>query len=162
MAEIEDKMADASLEDTNVNGSLADPATTNGNAIIKDEEAAQRARDAGWAVPENYDYQTYNATTLEERIAAEAKVAERAGTDENASTTQDVPLWASNAAKYEWSEEYGDIGPAFEELEKQLFRSDLTNRVGLNFDASVSHFLGESAVLMEHIVLLKLGLPWNL
>ena len=140
MAEIENKMADASLEDANVNGTLADPATANGNVVIKDEQAAQLARDAGWVVPENYDYQTYNASTLEERIAAEAKVAERTETVENASTTQDVPLWASNAAKYEWSEEYGDIGPAFEELEAQLFRSDLTNRVGLNFDVLVSHF----------------------
>ncbi|EED13725.1 DEAD/DEAH box RNA helicase, putative [Talaromyces stipitatus ATCC 10500] len=46
---------------------------------------------------------------------------------------EDVP-WASNARKYEWKEDYGDVGPEDEELEKILFRNEFLNRVGVKFD----------------------------
>ncbi|KAL8804588.1 MAG: hypothetical protein Q9200_005770 [Gallowayella weberi] len=35
-----------------------------------------------------------------------------------------VPAWAANAARYEWSEEFGDVGPEDKELEKMLFQAD--------------------------------------
>lgn len=42
--------------------------------------------------------------------------------------------WAGVAARYEWKLEwndgYGDVGPRNEELEKQLFESDLIPRAG--------------------------------
>jgi ATP-dependent RNA helicase DDX3X len=41
--------------------------------------------------------------------------------------------WLSNAAVYEWNEDYGEVGPAFPELEKQLFGSDLHVNAGINF-----------------------------
>lgn len=42
--------------------------------------------------------------------------------------------WASNAARYEWNDEYGDVGPRNEELEQQLFHGDHLSRAGLRLD----------------------------
>lgn len=83
-----------------------------------DQEAAILAREKGWVEPEKYDYARYAAP--EKVVGDEAPV--------------DVVPWASDARKYEWKEEYGDVGPSDEELEKMLFRNDLINRVGLKFD----------------------------
>lgn len=38
--------------------------------------------------------------------------------------------FASNARRYEWSGEFGDVAPAIPELEAQLFGSDWINRPG--------------------------------
>ena len=38
------------------------------------------------------------------------------------------------AAVYEWNDEYGDVGPRFEELEKQLFGAENHVRAGINFE----------------------------
>ena len=81
------------------------------------EEAARAARDHGWTAPQQYDYASYNATGDDLR-AAQA----------------DLPAWAHNAEKYEWKEEYGDVGPRNEALEKQLFRNELLNRAGIKFE----------------------------
>lgn len=42
--------------------------------------------------------------------------------------------WAGNAARYEWRDEYGDIGPRNEELERQLFNVDHVSRAGHRLD----------------------------
>ncbi|KAJ5118951.1 hypothetical protein N7448_010657 [Penicillium atrosanguineum] len=42
--------------------------------------------------------------------------------------------WACNAKCYEWSDEFGDVGPKNEELEKQLFNADNMTRAGLQLD----------------------------
>ena len=97
-------------------GTLA--AVTSGQGNV-DHEAAQRARGAGWVEPEQYDYGTYNARTREELQAVE--------------NTSDVPAWAANAAKYEWSDEYGDVGPKHPQLEDMLFRNADINRRGSKF-----------------------------
>ena len=80
-------------------------------ANLKNAEFVQRSRDAGWVEPVKYDYEAYNANTKESRDALEP--------------THELPTWAANATKYEWSDEYGDVGPAHEELEKMLFGKDL-------------------------------------
>jgi ATP-dependent RNA helicase DDX3X len=41
--------------------------------------------------------------------------------------------WASNAAVYEWEEEFGDVGPAFPELEAVLFGSETRMTQGVDF-----------------------------
>ena len=112
------------MSETYENNVLADISNvTNGLAgvNIKDEEGLQKARDAGWVEPLKYDYDTYNAgpTTKEERDAADG--------------AQELPAWAANAAKYEWSDEYGDVGPAFKSLEDELFRNEHINRTGIEF-----------------------------
>lgn len=84
---------------------------------IKNEEAHNLAREKGWAEPQDYNYDAYNASN-------------KAVAENDALGTE----WNHNAAKYEWKEEYGDVGPAMPELEHQLFRSEFINRQGLKFD----------------------------
>ncbi|KAI9755233.1 MAG: hypothetical protein M4579_004365 [Chaenotheca gracillima] len=64
--------------------------------------------ELGWAAKTEFDYKMYNASTNEERDAMQA--------------VGNVPEWASNAVKYEWQDDYGDVGPRVEALENQLFR----------------------------------------
>jgi len=88
-----------------------------------------------------FNYKVYNAKTREEREAAEAEMkqddAQPAGEeedDEDGSYTAEVPVWASNAVKYEWNDEYGDVGPAHPVLEKQLFKDRFIARAGKKLD----------------------------
>lgn len=76
---------------------------------------------AGWVEKVNYDYELYN------KSAKELK-------DESAASGVTVGDWASNAAKYEWNEEYGDVGPKFKELEEQLFGSEFRMKKGIQFE----------------------------
>jgi ATP-dependent RNA helicase DDX3X len=43
--------------------------------------------------------------------------------------------WAGKGALYEWKDDYGDVGPRFEALEKQLFHSEYHVRTGIKFEA---------------------------
>ena len=93
-------------------------ATTNGMDDLKRQEAHALARDRGWVEPQGFDYAQYNATGKE---AAAAEALQGSG-------------WAHSAVKYEWLEEYGDVGPVVPQLEEQLFRSEFRNRRGMRFD----------------------------
>jgi ATP-dependent RNA helicase DDX3X len=90
---------------------------SNGTAPAKNEEARSLACEKRWAEPQVYDYDTYNATG---KATGAVEIVKRD--------------WSHNAEKYEWKEEYGDVGPPSEALEVQLFRSELINRQGLKFD----------------------------
>ncbi|TKA81621.1 hypothetical protein B0A49_01255 [Cryomyces minteri] len=84
-------------------------------AVVIDKAAATtKAREAGWAPTSAYDYDTYNASTK----------GDKDGLGEVG------PAWASTAAKYEWNEEYGDVGPAVPALEAQLFNHEFVMRAG--------------------------------
>ncbi|KAI5300692.1 hypothetical protein KEM56_002263 [Ascosphaera pollenicola] len=102
-------------------------------------EAAARAREHGWSEPQQYDYQKYQAP-IKPNPAAAAAGTEGEATADPAVTGVDVedgeefPQWASSAAKYEWKEEYGDVGPRNEALEQMLFHSDLISRAGTCFE----------------------------
>lgn len=107
--------------DTNDMEKALTEATNQPTVSSVNEEAAKRAAEAGWTAPQPFDYNAYNTTpnaTVEDRQAAEA----------------DLPAWAHNAEKYEWKEEYGDVGPPNEALEKQLFHSELQNKQGIKFE----------------------------
>jgi ATP-dependent RNA helicase DDX3X len=75
----------------------------------------------GWVTKQAFDYEAYNMSNKQayEKIAAEGSGARGD--------------WASNAAVYEWNDEYGDVGPRFEELEKQLFNSEFHVKTGIEF-----------------------------
>jgi ATP-dependent RNA helicase DDX3X len=75
---------------------------------------------AGWTKKVAYDYETYNASGEEAR-AAEERAAKEDG---------ETGRWASNAAKYEWDEDFGDVGPANPRLEAQLFGDEHITRAG--------------------------------
>lgn len=68
------------------------------------EVDATQLREAGWVEPQKFDYDTYNNKPKD--------VGEQ---------QPDLPAWAANATKYEWSDEFGDVGPPHPELEKMLF-----------------------------------------
>ena len=93
-------------------------AVANGTGPVKNVEAAKEARDKGWVEPQEYDYSAAAAPP-----AGVAQIGD-----------QGAPSWAHNAVKYEWKEDYGDVGPKIPELEEQLFRSEFLNRKGLKFD----------------------------
>jgi ATP-dependent RNA helicase DDX3X len=78
-------------------------------------------QEAGWVEKQAYDYETYNKSSKE--LFDEGLAPGGLGAQD----------WASNAAKYEWDEEYGDVGPAFPELELQLFGSEHRMRTGIEF-----------------------------
>ncbi|KAI4146549.1 MAG: hypothetical protein LQ341_002046 [Variospora aurantia] len=45
----------------------------------------------------------------------------------------DVPVWAANARRYEWSDEFGDVGPSDKELEDMLFHPTEKMEMGEHF-----------------------------
>jgi ATP-dependent RNA helicase DDX3X len=60
--------------------------------------------------------------------------------------------WDGNAKVYQWKDEYGDVGPAFEELEVELFGNPSTRHdrhTGLNFAKCVSNSMLMMTMLIE-------------
>jgi len=98
-------------------------------AQIRDDAKAQRAREAGWNEPTAFNYEASTAATREEREAAT-----RAVLDRDAHST-DIPLWASAGVKYEWKDEYGEVGPQVPELERVLYKDQFQSRIGGQFAA---------------------------
>lgn len=111
------------------------------------EENHKLVEATAWSKPVPYDYAAATGATREERDEA-ARNARSAELDASgdAGMTADVPLWASNAKKYEWRDEFGDVGPAIPELERQLFDDQFGQRVGENFK---SLQVGELKVTVE-------------
>ncbi|RHZ44385.1 DEAD/DEAH box helicase [Aspergillus thermomutatus] len=85
--------------------------------INKSVEASNLAREKGWVPPEQYDYAKYNTGPAEK--------------PEEVTEETELPEWAAKAAKYEWNDEFGDVGPPNKELEDMLFRNEFINRTGL-------------------------------
>ncbi|OJJ44234.1 hypothetical protein ASPZODRAFT_18425 [Penicilliopsis zonata CBS 506.65] len=101
--------------DNTAMGEALQEVSTNQQSNIN-AEAAALAREKGWNAPEKYDYSKY--------IIGAPKPGEGPEPGQ-------LPEWAASAAKYEWSDEYGDVGPANEELEEMLFRNEYINRAGM-------------------------------
>lgn len=93
------------------------PEVPNGTAAgpVKNAEAAALAREKGWVEPEAYDY-------VENTADSKPAPGENFGSGDF--------QWAHDAAKYEWKEEFGDVGPKIPELEEQLFQSEHLLRKG--------------------------------
>lgn len=83
--------------------------------------AKKNPQEVGWVEKQAYDYETYNKSSKE--LFDEGLAPGGLGAQD----------WASNAAKYEWDEDYGDVGPAFPDLEKQLFGGEHRMRTGIEF-----------------------------
>lgn len=96
-------------------------------AVARKEQLAAdlaRAKDAGWNNPVPFKY--------------EPVVDGEAVPDE----TRDTTPWLSDAAIYQWDDEFGDVGEPNPELEKMLFEDPNMQRVGhqikaLSFEVSV-------------------------
>ena len=85
------------------------------------EEARERVKEANWGVQQEYDYAKYTAGPRD-------KAAQASESDQPQGNA-----WNANAAKYEWDEEYGDIGPEHEELKQMLFGDEHKMEQGLEF-----------------------------
>lgn len=94
-----------------VHGSAAEEAPAGVlSGVGPNPEAAQKvARDKGWTDPVPFEY---------------AELA----------NSKDHRDWAGVAARYEWQDDYGDVGPAVPELEDQLFHGELITRAGAKLD----------------------------
>lgn len=113
-AELSDALNDAT------NGSGAGEAT----GPVRDEEKYKQAREAGWVAPQAYNY---DAAMAKHGDAAPPSSIEQVD-------IEDMPDWMHKAVKYEWKEEYGDVGPEVPGLEAQLFRGDARTRTGQFLD----------------------------
>jgi ATP-dependent RNA helicase DDX3X len=88
------------------------------NGPPKDQEAYDRAREKGWSAPEP-------TTNYPAENGAEAQPTESPFVEQD---------WMHSAAKYEWNEEFGDVGPKIPELEAQLFNPELKPQKGNLFE----------------------------
>lgn len=98
----------------------------NGEATgpVRDEEKFKQAREAGWVAPQAYNYETAQAKHGDPAPSSSVEQVD----------TEEVAGWMHKAVKYEWQEEYGDVGPEVPELEKQLFGGDTRTKTGQFLD----------------------------
>jgi ATP-dependent RNA helicase DDX3X len=89
-------------------------------------------QELGWVTKTEYDYQTYLKSSKE--LADSQITAVTAGNISDAVGGIRQGDWASNAAIYTWDDDYGDVGPKFPELERQLFGSEYHVKTGIAFD----------------------------
>ena len=99
---------------------LADVTNKVSNVQVQ-EDARHRVKEANWGDRQEFDYAKYTAGPGD-------KVASDLGKSQ-----ADVPTWAANAAKYEWADEYGDVGPEHKDLEKILFGDEHKMEQGNKF-----------------------------
>ena len=85
-----------------------------------------KASAHGWAKPVSYDYDAFTAKVG----APQAGEGEEGVGDSHDIVISGGMLWASSARKYEWNEEYGDVGPEIPELEKELFAPEFRVKPG--------------------------------
>lgn len=68
------------------------------------QTAGLLAREKGWTDPVPFEYSEFSSKEHND--------------------------WAGTAARYEWNDEFGEVGPPNAELEDQLFRGNLIPRAG--------------------------------
>lgn len=116
-----------------------DPNTVVHNLSVGETNTGAQAGGNGWVPKTAFDYERYNAP--KEIGGHRGDVTDQNNGDANVVTGVEADNlddigWAGDAEVYEWSEEFGDIGPEHPALEKKLFRGDHAHR-GLDFDVYV-------------------------
>lgn len=102
---------------------LSDVTNKVSNVQINNEAAKERVKEANWSIPQGFDYEKYNAGPRDKTAPA----------PETVEPEGEASSWAANAAKYEWNDEYGDIGPEHELLQKMLFGDEHQVQQGEKF-----------------------------
>lgn len=110
-------MADAIVEAGNATNGQVDQRTK--------EQRLEDAQKAGWCAPQPFNYDAAAPTS--------GMHGATGGEGANNEDAYKATAWAHDAEKYEWQEDYGEVGPRHEELEKQLFRTEYHNRAGDKF-----------------------------
>jgi ATP-dependent RNA helicase DDX3X len=85
---------------------------------LQQAEDLKRAKDAGWNDPTPFKY---------EAAAPEGEVEQP--------DNRDSAPWLSDAAVYQWDDDFGEVGESQPELEKMLFADDNIQRRGGSFNA---------------------------
>ena len=83
-----------------------------GDSTSDDRDKAQEAKEHGWSAPIPLDYESLMLSNKELRAEGE------------------LPSWMANAGTYEWKDEYGEVGPEDEDLEKIIFDPALSANAG--------------------------------
>ncbi|TQS36895.1 hypothetical protein Golomagni_02646 [Golovinomyces magnicellulatus] len=118
---------------------MADPwnmeSVSNAVPTTTPNDASAKPQDHGWADKTAYDYETYTKSSKELAQEKEERAATNAVADHYQDSVGGIPVgeWHNNAAVYEWDDEYGDVGPEFPELERQLFGSEFHVKSGIDF-----------------------------
>jgi hypothetical protein len=86
------------------------------------QEAESKARDHGYTAPIPYDYSAYQPGNAAKPVGADGD-----GDDILAPITGGI---AAQAVRYEWKDEYGDVGPKIPELEAILFTDEFKYEAG--------------------------------
>ena len=81
-----------------------------------------------WVAPVKYDYEKYLSTV-----------------NRDLGNLHLAPTWGSAGQRYEWDNEYGDVGPAVEELEAILFADPYRVRGGANLGQLNTQVIQESS-----------------
>lgn len=96
---------------------------------VQNQQQLEFLQQSGWVPRNAYNYgakePTVNMSTVKQDLAHQQDPVEGSATKSTG--------WAHDAAKYEWSDSYGDVGPKVEALEKELFRGEFINRAGGKF-----------------------------
>lgn len=87
---------------------INNPAVTAAVDPVADEE---RARSHGWTEKSAINYESYQPSA------------------------RDDAHWLANSRVYEWSDEYGDVGPEVPDLEAKLFNGEFIMRLGQHSQA---------------------------
>lgn len=132
------------MADLSVTGlAAALPEVTNGATPVfrsgrMNEEARKMAHQQGWVEPKAYTYATEPAAQKPATNGTDnGDDIKEDGHDTNNGAQGDqsdhYPKWAHDAGRYEWKEEFGDVGPRSEKLEEELFNGKYINRAGDKF-----------------------------
>lgn len=82
------------------------------------DEARAKVKQHQWVAKVPLNYELYNQTDNRQIMNADGE-----------------PAWLMNAVKYEWKEEFGEVGPENPVLETQLYHSEHTVRRGQELSA---------------------------
>jgi ATP-dependent RNA helicase DDX3X len=115
----------------------ANGATTTGPP--KNEDALKVAREAGWVPPTAHNYISKAPAADLNKDGGEAQpdlapASEGQGTEDVLISRSGASTWAHDSAKYEWKEEFGDVGPRDELLERELFEGEFIQRAGAKLE----------------------------
>lgn len=146
MSRWETDIENLSIEDKQAAQSsvLADVADIHAPKFTADDIA-----NAGWGKPVRFDYAQLSASGGSGPSGTGHKGS---GDPTNSGlSTQEAGLWAHNAARYEWKEEYGDVAPRVPELEQRLFHDQFQLRKGNQIEALTLKVTQESAAQIQPI-----------
>ncbi|KAF2757596.1 DEAD-box protein [Pseudovirgaria hyperparasitica] len=90
-------------------------------------DSMAKVKEHGWVERTAYDYKKFS----DDRETREAEVVDEAGQP----ALIEGADWLSSAMRYEWDDEYGDVGPKIPRLEEELFGKTFRQETGSYLDA---------------------------